>query len=48
MKTQAEIKDEIITINYYLLEAIRKGDKRSVEKNKIILDNLVKLYLKNA
>lgn len=46
MKTQAEIKDEIITINYYILEGIRKGDKKSVLKNKILLDNLLKLYLK--
>ncbi len=46
MKSKAEIKDEIITINYYLLEGIRKGDKKAVEKNKVLLDNLVKIYLK--
>lgn len=46
MKTDKEIKDQIITINYYLLEGIRKGDKKSVQKNKILLDNILKLYLK--
>lgn len=47
MKTKEEIKDEIITINYYILESIRKGDKKSVLKNKILLDNLLKIYLRN-
>jgi len=46
MKTKAEIKEEIITINYYLLESISKGDKKNVQKNKILLDNLIKIYLK--
>lgn len=46
MKTKAEIKEEIITINYYLLQSISKGDKKSVQKNKILLDNLIKIYLK--
>jgi hypothetical protein len=45
MKTQAEIKEEIITINYYLLESISRGDKQGVKKNKLLLDNLIKIYL---
>ncbi len=46
MKTKAEIKEEIITTNYYLLQSISKGNKKSVQKNKILLDNLIKLYLR--
>ena len=42
---KAEIIEEIININYYLVEAIRKEDKQNVLKNKILLDNLIKLYL---
>jgi hypothetical protein len=47
MKTKTEIKDQIITINYYILESIRKGDKKGVQKNKALLDNLLKIYLKD-
>lgn len=43
-----EITSEIITLNYYLLEAVRKDDKKSVQKYKILLDNLIKIYLENA
>lgn len=45
---KAEIIEEIININYYLMEAIRKDDQQSVLKNKILLDSLIKLYLKDA
>lgn len=44
---KAEIIEEIININYYLMEAIRKDDAKSVLKNKILLDSLIKLYLKD-
>ena len=45
---KAEIIEEIISINYYLVEAIRKDDEQGVLKNKILLDSLIKLYLKDA
>jgi hypothetical protein len=45
---KAEIIEEIININYYLMESIRKDDKQNVLKNKILLDSLIKLYLKDA
>ena len=44
---KAEIIEEIININYWLMEAIRKDDAKSVLKNKILLDSLIKLYLKD-
>lgn len=44
---KAEIIEEIININYYLMEAIRKDDAKAVLKNKILLDGLIKLYLKD-
>jgi hypothetical protein len=45
---KAEIIEEIININYYLVESIRKDDEQGVLKNKILLDSLIKLYLKDA
>ena len=45
--TKAEIIEEIININYYLMEAIRKEERQNVLKNKILLDNLIKIYLNN-
>jgi len=47
MKTRNEIREEIITINYYMVEAMRKGDVKEVTKRKILLNNLIKLYLKS-
>jgi hypothetical protein len=41
------IREEVITTNYYLLEAMAKGDKVGVIKWKIILDNLIDIYLKD-
>lgn len=46
MKT-SDITEQIIILNYYILDGIRKGDKKLVEKNKILLDNLIKLFLKD-
>lgn len=40
------IREEIIEINFYMVEALQKQDKDSVLKYKHLLDNLIKLYLK--
>jgi hypothetical protein len=47
MKTEAEIREQIIEVNYYMIEAFRRDDKEGVLKYKLLLDNLVKLYLKD-
>ena len=44
---KAEIIEEIININYYLVDAVRKDNTDEVLNNKILLDNLIKLYLKD-
>jgi hypothetical protein len=44
---KAEIIEEIININYYLVDSIRKDNTDEILKNKILLDNLIKLYLKD-
>jgi hypothetical protein len=48
MKTKIEIREEIISVNYYILEAMREGDKKSIQKNRVLLNNLIKLYLKSS
>ena len=45
---KAEIIEEIININYWLMDAIRKDDTNGVIKNKALLDSLLKLYLKDG
>lgn len=45
-EVKVDIKDEIITINHYILKAIDSGDTKSLLKWKIMLDNLIKVYLK--
>ncbi len=50
MKVQinkSEIIEEVIDINFYLLQAIREDNTQSVIKYKTLLDSLIKLYLKN-
>ena len=44
---KADIIEEIININYYLVDSIRKDNTDEILKNKILLDNLIKLYLKD-
>lgn len=44
---KSEIIEEIININFYILNAIREDNTQSVIKYKIMLDSLIKLYLKN-
>jgi hypothetical protein len=46
MKTTTEIREEIIEINYYMIEALRMNNHEGVHKYKLLLDNLIKLYLK--
>lgn len=43
--TQQEIKDEIITINHYLLQAIDDNNIYDIQKYKILLDNLIDILL---
>jgi hypothetical protein len=45
---KAEIIEEIININYWLMDAIRKDDTNAIIKNKALLDSLLKLYLKDG
>jgi len=47
MKTKEEIIEQIIEINYYMIEALRKDDTEYIMKAKLLLDNLIKLYLKD-
>lgn len=44
--TKEDIIDELIDINYYLIEAIRNDDNPEIIKRKIMLDNLIKIYLR--
>ena len=44
--TTERLREEIIQTNYYILEGIKEGNKEKVKKYKIILDNLIKIYLK--
>lgn len=41
-----EIKERIIELNFYLIEAINKGNKVEVSKLRLEIDSLIKLYLK--
>lgn len=43
---KAQIIEEIRDINWKLVDAIMKDDEKEVIKNKILFDNLIKLYLK--
>jgi hypothetical protein len=44
---KCEIVEEVININFYLLKAIREDNTDSVIKYKIMLDSIIKLYLKD-
>ena len=44
---KSEIVEEVIDINFYLLQAIRNDNAQSVKKYKAMLDSLIKLYLKD-
>jgi hypothetical protein len=40
------IKERVIEVNYYMLEALMSNDERKVQKLRIELDSLIKLYFK--
>ena len=44
--TTERLREEIIQTNYYILEGIKECNKEKVTKYKIMLDNLIKIYLK--
>jgi hypothetical protein len=44
--TKQEIIDEIISNQYYLIDAVRKDDKQEVIKRNMLINNLVKIYLR--
>lgn len=44
--TTDRLREEIMTTNYYILEGIKEGDRDKVMKYKIMLDNLINIYLK--
>ena len=44
--TKQDIIEEIISNNYYLIEAIRKDNKEEVLKRSIVINNLIKIYLR--
>lgn len=44
--TKQEIVEEIITNNYYLVEAMRNDNKLEVQKRQLLIDNLIKIYLR--
>jgi hypothetical protein len=46
IETQDEIKERIIETNYYLTQALINKNKLEVEKQKAIIDYLIKEYLK--
>jgi hypothetical protein len=41
------ITEEIISINYYLVKALREDNIKEIIKNKALLNSLLKLYLKD-
>lgn len=46
METKVNIRETIIEKNYYLLEAIQKGNKVKVEQIRNDINDLISLYLK--
>ena len=40
-----ELREEIITTNFYILEGVKEDNKQKVIKYKLLLDNLIKIYL---
>ena len=40
-----ELREEIITTNFYILEGVKEDNKQKVIKHKLLLDNLIKIYL---
>jgi len=44
--TKADIIEEIISNNYYMVDAIRRDDQEEVVKRHVLVENLIKLYLR--
>ena len=44
--TTGQIREKIIELNYYLVDALRKEDKQKIETIRIEINSLIKLYLK--
>jgi hypothetical protein len=44
--TKEELREEIISNQYYLIDAVRKDDKQEVIKRNMLINNLVKIYLR--
>jgi hypothetical protein len=47
MKTKEELVKEMIEVNFYMIDALKNDDKEYILKSKFLLDNLIKIYLKN-
>lgn len=45
MKTTTELREEMLDVLYKLSQSLIDGDKYETEKQKIILNNLIKIYL---
>lgn len=42
--SKEDLLDEIRNINYSIVDAINNNDKKELEKNRILLSNLLKIY----
>lgn len=47
MITTTDIRERVIELNYYLLQAMEKNDKVKVEAIRLEINSLIKLYLKD-
>jgi hypothetical protein len=45
MKTEEQIRERIIELNYFLVYYMTNGDKKAVEKTRIEINSLLNLYL---
>ena len=46
MITRTELKEEMLRVNLKLTEAILKTNEREIIKHRIMINNLIKIYLK--
>jgi hypothetical protein len=42
--TKEDLLEEIRNINFEIADAINNDDKKKLEKNRILLNNLIKIY----
>jgi hypothetical protein len=45
MKTELEIRERIIELNYYLVQSMVKNDTYNVDKYRIEINSLIDLFL---